>query len=60
VRSEDGFTLIEIVCVIAIVALLAAVLLPRLPVGTSRSRLEAYAVATASLLASDRNTAMRR
>jgi general secretion pathway protein H len=52
--------LLEIVCVLAIVALLAAILLPRIPVGTSRPRLEAYAIETASLLALDRGAAIRR
>ena len=60
VRSQNGFTLLETVCVLAIVALLAAVLLPAFPRGTSRQRLEAYAVATASLLTADRNAAVRR
>lgn len=59
-RAQDGFTLLEIVCVLAIVALLAAILLPRIPVGTTRPRLEAYAIETAALLSADRNTAMRR
>jgi len=58
--SQDGFTLLEIVCVLAIVALLAAILLPRMPFGTSRPRLEAYAIETASLLVADRNAAIRR
>jgi general secretion pathway protein H len=49
-----------VVCVLAIVAMLAAVLLPRMPRGTSRPRLEAYAVETASLLKADRNAAIRR
>jgi general secretion pathway protein H len=60
VRGEDGFTLIEIVCVIAIVAMLAAIMLPALPRGTSRARLEAYALETAALLKADRSAAMRR
>jgi general secretion pathway protein H len=38
--SEDGFTLLEMVCVMAIIGLLAAVLLPNIPRQTSRSRLE--------------------
>jgi len=46
--------------VVAIIAMLAAVLLPRLPQGTSRPRLEAYAIETASLLKADRNAAIRR
>jgi general secretion pathway protein H len=58
--DESGFTLIEIVCVLAIIALLAAIALPAFPRGTSRARLEALAVATASVLQSDRNAAMRR
>jgi general secretion pathway protein H len=52
--------LLEMVCAVAMVALLAAILLPRLSRGTSRSRLEAYAVETAALLKADRNAAMRR
>ena len=52
--SQDGFTLLETVCVVAIIAMLAAILLPRLPRETSRPRLEAYAVETASLLNADR------
>ena len=42
----------------AMVALLAAILLPRLPHGTSRPQLEAYAVQIAALLKSDRNAAL--
>jgi general secretion pathway protein H len=57
---QDGFTLLEIVCVLAIIALLAAILLPKIPVGTSRPQLEAYAIETASLLTSDRSAAIRR
>jgi general secretion pathway protein H len=60
VVSQDGFTLLEIVCILAIIALLAAILLPRIPGGTSRPRLEAYAIETASLLTLDRSAAIRR
>lgn len=56
---ESGFTLLEMVCVIAIVAMLAAILLPLAPRGTSRPRLEAYAVEVATLLKADRNAAMQ-
>jgi general secretion pathway protein H len=57
---EHGFTLLEMVCVIALIAMLAAVLLPFLPRHTSRSRLQAYALETATLLKADRNIAIRR
>ena len=52
--------LLEMVCAVAMVALLAAILLPRIPRRTSRPRLEAYAVETATLLKADRNAAMQR
>ena len=59
-HSEDGFTLLEMVCVIAILALLAVVVAPILPHGTTRSRLESYAIATAALLKADHTAALRR
>ena len=58
--GEAGFTLLEIVCIVAILAILAAILLPAFPRGTSRSRLESYAVEAAGLLKADRNAALRR
>ena len=58
--SDGGFTLLEMVCVIALVAMIAAVLLPFLPRHTSRSRLQAYALEAATLLKADRYTAIRR
>jgi general secretion pathway protein H len=58
--SERGFALIEILCVLAIIGLLAAIILPAIPRATSRARLESYAVATAALLKADRNAALRR
>jgi general secretion pathway protein H len=57
---ERGFALIEILCVLAIIGLLAAIILPAIPRATSRARLESYAVATAALLKADRNAALRR
>lgn len=59
-EAERGFTLLEMVCVLAVIAMLAAVLLPLIPRQTSRSRLEAYAVQTATLLKADRSAAIRR
>jgi general secretion pathway protein H len=59
-RGEEGFTLLEVICVVAIIAMIAAIILPALPRGTSRARLEAYAVETAAMLKADRNAAMRR
>jgi general secretion pathway protein H len=58
--SEDGFTLLEVVCVLAIVAMLVAVLMPTMSGSTSRPRLEAYALEVATLLKTDRTTAIRR
>jgi general secretion pathway protein H len=56
---EDGFTLLEMVCVLAIIGLMAAVLLPSVSRQTSRPRLEAYAIEAATLLKADRNAAIR-
>ena len=58
--KERGFTLLEMVCVLALIALMAAVLLPFIPRTTSRSRLQAYALQTATRLKADRNAAIRR
>lgn len=41
------------------IGLLAAIILPAFPRGTSRARLEAYAVETAAILKGDRNAARR-
>src|SRR5271169_5549377 len=56
--GEGGFTLIEIVCVLAIIALVVAILLPEIPRGTSHARLEAYALQIATVLKADRNAAI--
>jgi general secretion pathway protein H len=58
--SEHGFTLLEMVCVLALIAMMAAVLMPLIPRNTSRSRLQAYALQAASMLKEDRNAAIRR
>jgi general secretion pathway protein H len=57
--DEAGLTLLEMVCVLAIVGLLAALALPHFPAGTTRERLEGYALETAALLKGDRNAAVR-
>jgi general secretion pathway protein H len=57
--ATDGFTLIEVVAVLAIVAILAAIVVPGLPRGTSRARLESYAIEAAALLKFDRAAAIR-
>ena len=44
----------------AIVAIVAAVLLPAIPRGTSRASLQAYSLEIAALLNNDRNAAVRR
>ncbi|MGH6843463.1 MAG: pilus assembly FimT family protein [Methylocella sp.] len=59
-RGEGGFTMLEMICVLAVIAMLVAVALPAFPRGTSRSMLEAYAVDTAALLKADRDAAIRR
>ena len=57
--AEAGFTLIEVVCVLAIIGLLAALVLPAIPRATSQERLVGYAVEVAALLKADRNAAIR-
>ncbi|MGJ4949938.1 pilus assembly FimT family protein [Bradyrhizobium sp. HKCCYLS20291] len=57
---EAGFTLLEVVCALAIIALLAGVLLPAMPKQTSQPRLEAYAIELAALLKADRSAAIKR
>lgn len=58
--ATAGFTLLEMAAVVAIVAMLAAILLPSLPRSTSRQRLSGYAVEAAALLKADRTAAVRR
>lgn len=58
--EADGFTLLEMVCVLAIIAILAAILLPEIPRGTSRPKLEGYAIEIATLLRADRDAAIWR
>jgi len=51
--------LLEVVCVLALVAILAAIVVPALPRGTSRARLESFAVEAAAMLKADRDSAIR-
>jgi len=51
--------LLEVVCVVAIVAILAAIVVPALPRGTSRARLESFAIEAAAMLKADRDAAIR-
>ncbi len=58
--TTAGFTLLEIICVVAVIGMIAAILLPTIPRGTSQPRLKGYAVQIASLLTADRTAAIRR
>jgi general secretion pathway protein H len=58
--SERGFTLLEMVVVLALIGMVAAVLLPFIPRHTSRPRLQAYALQAAALLKADRTAAIQR
>jgi general secretion pathway protein H len=49
-----------VVCVVGIIALLFAIILPHMPRSTTRVKLEGYAVETAALLKADRYAAIRR
>ena len=61
-RSGDsgGFTLLEVVAVMAIIGLLLTVALPGLPRAVSRPQLEGIATRVAALLDGDRRAAMLR
>lgn len=52
--------MIEVVCVLAIIAILAAIVLPAMPRSTSRQRLEGLAVETAALLNADQESARQQ
>jgi general secretion pathway protein H len=58
--AQDGYVLLEMVCVLAIIGLLAAVILPAIPRATGRTGLQRYAVAAAALLEGDRVAALRQ
>lgn len=58
--GSRGFTLLEMVCVLALVALLANVLMPLVPRQTTKARLQAYALQAAALLKNDRTASIRQ
>ena len=59
-RAQDGFTLLETVCALAIIGLVSAVMAPAMPRGTSRTAFESYAVKVAALIKQDRQYALDR
>lgn len=58
--DDAGFTLLEVVCVLAIVALLAAIALPEMPRATTMPAIEGYAVRAAALLNADHAASQRQ
>lgn len=54
-----GVTLLETVCILAIMAMLAGAVLPAIPTSTTKWRLQGYAMQIASILSADRNAAIR-
>lgn len=58
--KQAGFTLLEVVCVLALIALLAAIALPEIPRHTSLPGIEAYALETAALLNADHDAAQQQ
>jgi general secretion pathway protein H len=57
--KDAGFTLLEVICVLAIIAMLAAIALPAIPRATSLPRIEGYALETATLLNADHDAAQQ-
>jgi len=59
-RREAGFTLVEMVALLAIFGLLVSVALPGLSSSTSHPKLEALALSAAAIFEADHYAAMRR
>lgn len=59
-RDDRGFTLIEVVAIMAILGLMLAVVLPAIPRAVSRPQIEAVGLAVAAILEGDHRAALRR
>jgi general secretion pathway protein H len=58
--SDSGFTLLEVICVLAIIAMLAVIALPAIPRGTSLPQIEGYTFEAATLLNRDHAIAQQQ
>jgi general secretion pathway protein H len=58
--DEAGFTLLETVCVVAVIALLAGLIWPRVGSGGARLNLEQTAMIVASTMKADRYASLRQ
>lgn len=59
-RPSAGFALLEIICVLAVIAMIAAFALPSMPRATSHARLQSLAMEAAVMLKDDRMNALQR